>query len=1058
MFRKKGLAEIRKKAIRALAESQENESSGIQTTKYIFSKIKGFVETAGEVISETLSTSPTINDYWYEILAFYNSDVYDFGVVNVNNTRIPQCLEGIYNLLLNEWSVNQQKDSSFGKLTNFLFREKVLYNITLYAELDFPTGILPLVLRFFKGFVDAAPSQILVEPAFKNQLYKLIKNTAAFLEDFKKLSEFANTLAYEPNPDESYNTGTVSATILERFMMNGFPSLSLAYKIWRTHTTNGPFLINNTTIISRFELVRLLNSIFCRLALDIDLCPIYFSENYPAKQYEPESKTKSFDRPNSTESTRTLFYNNPEEFYLWILFSNLMIPGLTGEVSREALLNYSLLCLRCGNHTNFGNFFSSQKGIITGLIENTSYLYSQMSITKPALRSKSCRIFSLAMMGPRALPIPVRQIYDYEMKSQQNRKYSSVTKSKSESVDDSLVLPFSKMNVRNTEQQYRGNTNSSNTRTLIDQGSFSNPDYLESVLTSFKKRQKDVDMFFLCWELLDEITVSTEQLTIIRESVYSRINSSFLRPTVFPSLASVRDSLAFTTTIYVTELIKCTHSQTMKRVLYEFLLGCDTFPESKNPPRITPTPNNNIGYTESFFLNMLDQKSKYLQPDFQNGPGGTNNNVGLFGSLDNGTTGNGIRLLLVDRMLDENDKLSLSTLKLFDTLLDTFDQFVYTSLVLRNFIPRKRDVNNVVGLDNETGVSYFTEQSAIGMDDSLGLDYNLARSVMKHFMHVSPSKISLYMPEAVKKAAQSTKNKHAQNFLKSDPNQTEPGLQTDNDSKIENDPDYDLLVEDMCCTYTESSIIKLNLICQVKQKIWKEIDPTNLQPNNNAEFFCGDFIGTLFKLLKSMLSHHATQNLVLTSILSKLILIGDHNLCTFLLFQNNSMANILDYQTEPFDVENITMPQSPKSVESGRCSDLGSQFSGSERYLHDLLVIISSKAHIKSRSIVNFEQKLEQVLNSGLVKSVYYAKHLPEKDSSLDQTKIKDFGTEDLDPSLNETSNKNKGSNKRFLLAYAILEEFCKEIGGITMAHAYVALDQKSKAIQIKQNTDLETQ
>lgn len=175
--------------------------------------------------------------------------------------------------------------------------------------------------------------------------------------------------------------------------------------------------------------------------------------------------------------------------------------------------------------------------------------------------------------------------------------------------------------------------------------------------------ERIVDEFYSFWELLNDMArVGDKRLTT---ALIAQLTTTFWHPIICTALGSNFPDLAIATTKYTTEMIK---SLTDQMLLQSFLVvligerggvGKDLEPET--PPRIIDEPD------------ISDQSADESTDKDSSTPSTAEEEITL-------------RTLLIIRIHEEPELLSLCTLRLFDTILETYNQFAVYNLVLRNYL------------------------------------------------------------------------------------------------------------------------------------------------------------------------------------------------------------------------------------------------------------------------------------------------------------------------------------------------------------------------------------
>ncbi|KAJ2458178.1 hypothetical protein GGF42_002233 [Coemansia sp. RSA 2424] len=284
-----------------------------------------------------------------------------------------------------------------------------------------------------------------------------------------------------------------------------------------------------------------------------------------------------------------------------------------------------------------------------------------------------------------------------------------------------------------------------------------------------------VDAFFLCWELLDEVAVVAAGDARVAAAVQTQLSSGFLRTHIAPALLATMQSRsqAITTVSYLTDLITVTHSTRVLDALFVVLLGADTAPEQRPMKALPPLAAASaasaakkstipcfaaLSSEDQALLESIEDDALRAEAALLLLPPGTDLTGGIPPGL--AATNGGqqqpmtttaaessvsaadpcpLRTLLIGWMTindDDRSHLALNTLRLFDTILSTLNQFAFTSLVLRNFTE-----------DNKS--THGGPPAALGLGVSVAADQELVRAVIERFLDAAPSNIANAMPEVV---------------------------------------------------------------------------------------------------------------------------------------------------------------------------------------------------------------------------------------------------------------------------------------------------------------------
>lgn len=186
-------------------------------------------------------------------------------------------------------------------------------------------------------------------------------------------------------------------------------------------------------------------------------------------------------------------------------------------------------------------------------------------------------------------------------------------------------------------------------------------------------KERVMDEFYSFWEYLNDVARVAEKR--LMTALMTQLTSIFWHPVVCTALSSPSAETATSATAYTTEMIR---SLTDQRLLHVFLvvllsedhgIGKDIEPELKENIPILDLIDDDKEEEEASTQTVSDDDVK--TPEYSDKV-----------VVDEIT----LRSLLINRMDAESQDLSLATLRLFDTILDTYNQFAVYNLVLRNYL------------------------------------------------------------------------------------------------------------------------------------------------------------------------------------------------------------------------------------------------------------------------------------------------------------------------------------------------------------------------------------
>ncbi|KAJ2906998.1 hypothetical protein GGI21_003961, partial [Coemansia aciculifera] len=397
-----------------------------------------------------------------------------------------------------------------------------------------------------------------------------------------------------------------------------------------------------------------------------------------------------------------------------------------------------------------------------------------------------------------------------------------------------------------------------------------------------------------------------------------------------------------------------------------------------------------------------------------------------------------LRTLLIGWMTisdDDRSHLALNTLRLFDTILSTLNQFAFTSLVLRNFV--EADTNR--------------GGPALGMGVSAPADQELVRAVVERFLDAAPSNIANAMPEVVVSTAMRMEsgNEEESSSLSSI-------LPTDMGELLPSRNNYQAMCSQImrdnhgCDEYVDDCLRRVRANRHYILSCWKPSNPAVDNGIDRAEedFYPGAFLASLVTQFSSVVKRHMAYNLMLTSMVNKLACIGDPALTAFLFLANSA-----------------TM-----TPEQGLAAPM----------LYDSLVAASADAYVKSERVPRFPARLARQRYEGVETAIKVGAAHPmsnenrktkepftsdddNRSSSIKQPpSLSSSGAMDVDSALPAAvaaiSVPGGGSSredvaravrflgtpiKRFVHGFIVLDEFAKEMAATALALHTIELDRQ---------------
>ncbi|KAJ1891392.1 hypothetical protein LPJ81_005753, partial [Coemansia sp. IMI 209127] len=576
-----------------------------------------------------------------------------------------------------------------------------------------------------------------------------------------------------------------------------------------------------------------------------------------------------------------------------------------------------------------------------------------------------------------------------------------------------------------------------------------------------------VDAFFLCWELIDEIAAISGSEPRITAAVQSQLSNGFLRTHIVPALLAQMTSMnqAITTVSYLTDLVNVTHSAAVLDTLFVVLLGADLAPEKhlsigsqhrqENDDEMQVEENeeekeqekeeNILSAEDQALLDSIEddalraEAALLLLPPgsdlsrIRNNNSSSNNAAATANASDRPSstdTHASLRSTLIGWMtFEDNTHLSLSTMRLFDAILATMNQFAYMSLVLRNFIEDKADdEDGTMPLNEHSGAFY--SGPALGLGKSVAADQELVRAVVERFLDATPGNICNALPETVVAAAIRIESKAETQSPSPPPPPPQLGFQRAQSSLV-------MREYQGCDDYVADILGRMRFNQEYLRRCWQDKrrfvakhqanmhgaaamaaawkdEADEKQQHQMHMFYPGAFLQSLVNQFSMVVKRHMAYNLLLTSMAAKLVAVADPALCAFLFLANSA-----------------TVPHSSAAL------------------LYDSYVCASADAYVKSERVPRFAARLARQRREGVETAIKVGAAHPQARNSL----VSSSSSTDVLRSLagNRDSRSNEDAAKaaeflgtpvkRFVHGYIVLDEFGKEMAAAAMALHTLELD-----------------
>ncbi|KAJ2559491.1 hypothetical protein EV175_000319 [Coemansia sp. RSA 1933] len=945
---------------------------------------------------------------WARIQEYYTPQRQDdLRRMAVTDTTIPHHLEAMLKILAHEMIETDNSVLSqpldFGPCIEYLLQYHVLSDLVDFADVDMPRGVRKYVVQFFDAFIDGIPLGLLPESAIRLPLVAIMHQCQAIVEASPTTP--INPLKRQEPATDAQGPGQQLVA-------------SAAYRLGQGYHS---IYNDKGAVVLCHDLLRLVVTLFRRLRAHGSLVHLFF------------------DWTGGSSGNASGALCGSEQFILRVVIEYLLAPGFTGQLAREALvLIVQVLLLAPENRDRQVGFLLDQARVAEMLVEHMGYLYSQVPVFRPMPRSPAARLFCADYKGQRQLAPLDRRL---SRAAQPTTASSAALPSYSDDVKPRLNALLARDSIlRSAVQQDKRET---------------------EILKAARVILEHVDAFFLCWELIDEVAAISGSEPRITVAVQSQLSNGFLRTHIVPAILAQMTSMnqAITTVSYLTDLVNVTHSTAVLDTLFVVLLGADLSPEKY--PTVTDGSKQQAANKEDgeqvvkdddmqvdeIVLSAEDQElldsiedealraeaAALLLPPGSDLSKIRNKSTAAANSAarPSADTHVSLRSTLIGWMtFEDSTHLSLSTMRLFDAILSTMNQFAYMSLVLRNFIEDEED-----GDDDDCPLDSgaFYSGPALGLGKSVAADQELVRAVVERFLDATPGNICNALPETVVAAAIRIENKSADKGQSPSPPQLE-SLQNTQSSLVMREyhgcDDYvaDILGrmrfnQEYLCRCWQA---KRRFVTKQQQQQQANIHQPSSSFSANATarreesneqmmtsaFYPGAFLRSLVDQFAMVVKRHMAYNLLLTSMAAKLVAIADPALCAYLFLANSA-----------------TVPLSSS-------------------LLYDSYVRASAEAYAKSERVPRFAARLARQRREGVETAIKVGAAHPQARNSL-------TGSSSTDVLRSSAGNRDRNHEdaakaaeflgtpvKRFVHGYIVLDEFGKEMAAAAMALHTLELDR----------------
>ncbi|KAL9556929.1 hypothetical protein MBANPS3_001640 [Mucor bainieri] len=218
--------------------------------------------------------------------------------------------------------------------------------------------------------------------------------------------------------------------------------------------------------------------------------------------------------------------------------------------------------------------------------------------------------------------------------------------------------------------------------------------------------ERVMDDFYSFWEYLNDVARVAEKR--LMTALMAQLTTSFWHPVICTALSSPSAETATAAIAYTTEMIRSLTDQRLLHVFLVVLLGEDSGIGKDLEPEVkTPTPIQDLIDDD-----REDAESNASLQTTASDDDDTNN--------DTDNEGLTLRLLLINRIDADNHELALASLRLFDTIMETYNQFAIYNLVLRNYLDISPEGEYIEEHHGEEEAATTTTTTATTDTSSLG--------------------------------------------------------------------------------------------------------------------------------------------------------------------------------------------------------------------------------------------------------------------------------------------------------------------------------------------------
>ncbi|KAI8329843.1 Retinoic acid induced 16-like protein-domain-containing protein [Chlamydoabsidia padenii] len=433
------------------------------------------------------------------------------------------------------------------------------------------------------------------------------------------------------------------------------------------------------------ELVKLMHGVFAHFkGTNAALMDLFFERGWCRGLGEnvwrsgKDGKTCHKRRESLDEKIQWNMFLMPRFDMFTHLIDFMNIPGETGEIAREAIL-FALRLLE--GDPEYVCYIVEYSGLCEVMAERLALLF--------AMLPKNMGAFTIASNN-RVVPVrpPKRRI--------QFSIPAMIT-------NNSLMIT---VNAHNSFRRKRRKKSPFDTNFI-------------RTLENTRDGEMLVDTFYSFWEYLNDVARVADKR--LMTALMAQLTTSLWHPVVCTALSSPSIEGATAATAYTTEMIRSLTDQSLLHAFLVVLVGEEGGVGKDLEPEIKPVTSSSLHELEED-----DDDDDDGDEDDDDDDDSKKNSI-ITTSIDDDLT---LRVLLIHRINADDKDLSLATLRLFDTMLETYNQFVIYNLVLRNYVdigPDGEYVTTTPASTTTTNSSVITTEmsnESILSDDSKTVNSN----------------------------------------------------------------------------------------------------------------------------------------------------------------------------------------------------------------------------------------------------------------------------------------------------------------------------------------------